>query len=375
VIPVSEPVLGDRELELVADCIRTGWISSSGRYIGEFETGWADYCGRKHGVAVSNGTVALQLAIATLDLQPGDEVILPTFTIISCAMAVVYAGARPVFVDVDPDTWCMDVGQVEDRITSRTKAVMPVHIYGHPVDMAPLLAIAEKHGIAVVEDAAEAHGAEYRMPSTSTWRRCGSFGELSTFSFYANKLVTTGEGGMVMTDDDDLADRLRSLRNLAFRSDRRFLHDELGFNFRMTNIQAALGVAQLERITETVSRKRAIADRYTRNLGAASQLQVPVERPWARSVFWMYGVVLPEGIDRTAVEFADQLRAMGVETRPFFLGMHRQPALQKRGVVVETDRFPVSDRLAERGLYLPSGVGLTDEQVDQVSDAVLTCLS
>ena len=374
-IPVSEPVLGDRELELVADCIRTGWISSSGRYIGEFETGWADYCGRKHGVAVSNGTVALQLAIATLDLQPGDEVILPTFTIISCAMAVVYAGARPVFVDVDPDTWCMDVGQVEDRITSRTKAVMPVHIYGHPVDMAPLLAIAEKHGIAVVEDAAEAHGAEYRMPSTSTWRRCGSFGELSTFSFYANKLVTTGEGGMVMTDDDDLADRLRSLRNLAFRSDRRFLHDELGFNFRMTNIQAALGVAQLERITETVSRKRAIADRYTRNLGAASQLQVPVERPWARSVFWMYGVVLPEGIDRTAVEFADQLRAMGVETRPFFLGMHRQPALQKRGVVVETDRFPVSDRLAERGLYLPSGVGLTDEQVDQVSDAVLTCLS
>lgn len=374
-IPVSEPVLGDRELELVADCIQSGWISSSGRYIGEFETGWADYCGRKHGVAVSNGTVALQLAIAALDLEPGDEVILPTFTIISCAMAVVYAGAKPVFVDADPDTWCMDVGQVADRITSRTKAVMPVHIYGHPVDMAPLLAIAEKHGIAVVEDAAEAHGAEYRMPETSTWRRCGSFGGLSTFSFYANKLVTTGEGGMVLTDDDGLADRLRSLRNLAFRPDRRFLHNELGFNFRMTNIQAALGVAQLERMTETVSRKRAIADRYTRNLVAATQLRLPVERPWARSVFWMYGVVLADGLDRTAVEFADQLREIGVETRPFFLGMHRQPALQKRGLVDEADHFPVSDRLAERGLYLPSGAGLTDEHVDQVSDAVLTCLS
>jgi perosamine synthetase len=376
VIPVSEPVLGERELELVADCVRTGWISSSGRYIGEFEEGWASYCGRRHGVAVSNGTVALQLALATLDLQPGDEVLVPAFTIISCAMAVIYAGGVPVFVDADPETWCMDVDQVRSAITPRTRAVMPVHIYGHPVDMASLLDLANDHGLAIVEDAAEAHGAEYRMPSPELgWRRCGSFGDLSTFSFYANKLVTTGEGGMVLTDDDRLADRLRLLRNLAFRPDRRFLHDELGFNFRMTNIQAALGVAQLERMDHTVARKRAIAERYRSQLVGMRQLRLPVERPWARSVYWMNGIVLDDRADLSGVELAALLAKSGVETRPFFLGMHRQPALQRRGLVPDAQAFPVSDRLAERGLYLPSGAGLSDAQIDEVSEAVRTCLA
>ena len=369
-IPVSEPVVGERAIELVNDALESGWISSAGRYIGEFEDGWATYCGRRHGVAVANGTVALQLAVAALDLQPGDEVIVPTFTIISCVTAVISAGAVPVFVDADPDTWCLDVTQVEARITSRTRAVMPVHIYGHPVDMGPLLELAEQHGLAVIEDAAEAHGAQYRLGAEGEddWRRCGSFGEVSTFSFYANKLITTGEGGMVLTDDDELAERLRLLRNLAFQADRRFLHDELGFNFRLTNVQAALGVAQLERIDQIVARKREIASHYAAGLQDLRVLQLPVEKPWARSVYWMYGLVLREH-ELDADTLADRLRKEGVETRPFFLGMHRQPALLRGGYPSEGD-FAVADRLADRGLYLPSGVGLTDEQIDAVIDAV-----
>ena len=371
-IPVSEPVVGDRELELVTDCLRTGWISSAGRYIGEFEDGWATYCGRRHGVAVNNGTAALQLALAALDLQAGDEVILPAFTIISCALAIVYAGAVPVLVDADSETWCMDVAQVEERITPRTRAIMPVHIYGHPVDMTPLLEIAERHGLAIVEDAAEAHGAEYRM-SNGDWRRCGSYGAMSTFSFYANKLVTTGEGGMVLTDDDALAERLRLLRNLAFRADRRFLHDELGFNFRITNVQAALGVAQLERLDDVIVRKREIARHYSDGLRDVDLLRLPVEMPWARSVYWMYGIVLEPNV-MDAAELGDRLRAGGVDSRPYFLGMHRQPALQRAGLF-EGERYPVTDTLAERGLYLPSGVGLSDNQVDTVVTAVRDALA
>jgi perosamine synthetase len=369
VIPVSEPLLGERELELVTDCVRSGWISSSGQYIDRFEEEWARYCGRRHGVAVANGTVALQLAIAALDLEPGDEVILPTFTIISCASAVVAAGGVPVLVDADPETWCLGVDAIEARITPRTRAIMPVHIYGHPVDMSPLLDIAERHGLAILEDAAEAHGAEYALAGTNgpRWVRCGSFGQLSAFSFYANKLVTTGEGGMVLTDDDTIASRLRTLRNLAFRAERRFLHHELGFNFRITNLQAALGVAQIERIDQVVARKRAIADRYAGGLGGIPDLQLPAERSWARNVYWMYGVVSRSG--RDAADLARVLRERGIETRPFFLGMHRQPALASRGWFAN-ESYPVADHLAQSGLYLPSGVTLSDDQVDRVIAAV-----
>jgi len=218
-IPVNEPLLGERELDYVTECVRTGWVSSAGRFIEEFEERWATYCGRKYGVAVSNGTVALEMAVQCLDLQPGDEVILPTFTIISCAQAVTYADGVPVLVDANPRTWCMDMSQVEAKITPRTRAIMPVHIYGHPVDMDPLLALAERYSLAIIEDAAEVHGAEYLSgwrEGPGTWRKCGSFGTMSCFSFYANKIITTGEGGMVLTDDPVLAERLRSLRNLCF---------------------------------------------------------------------------------------------------------------------------------------------------------------
>ena len=370
-IPVNEPRLDGREHEYVTECLETGWISSAGRFIEGFEESWAAYCGRRYGVAVCNGTAALQLAVAALGLGDGDEVIMPSFTIISCAMAVVYQGAVPVLVDSEPDTWCMDVSQVEAKITPRTRAIMPVHIYGHPVEMDPLLELAEKHGLAIIEDAAEAHGAEYlsRRGSQPEWRRCGSFGDLSCFSFYANKLVTTGEGGMVITDDEAVAKRLRHLRNLAFIPSRRFFHEELGFNFRLTNVQAAIGQAQVERIDDTVDKKRRIGARYLEELASVPGIRMQTERPWARSVWWMNGLVLDPSSGHTATTLARRLAELGVETRPFFLGMDRQPALRARGWF-EGESYPVSDELAEMGLYLPSGVALTEEQQGTVISAV-----
>ncbi len=362
-IPVCEPLLTEEDAALVLDCVRSGWISSAGRYLEEFEAGWAAYCGMRHGIAVSNGSTALEIAAALLNLQPGDEVIMPTFTIISCAQAIVRAGGVPVLVDSDARTWQMDVQQVASKITPRTRAIMVVHIYGHPTDMDPLLELAARHNLIVIEDAAEAHGAEYRG------RKCGGLGDISTFSFYANKLITTGEGGMVLTRRDDLAARARALRNLCFQSTRRFLHEELGYNFRLTNMQAALGVSQLRRLESIVARKRAIAAAYTERLSALPGLILPVEEPWARSVYWVYGIVLEEHTGIDAAEMARRLREHGVETRPFFLGMHEQPAFHKLGLF-RGERYPVAERLARQGLYLPSGLTLNEEQIDYVCAAV-----
>jgi perosamine synthetase len=376
-IPVSEPKLGEQELKYVSECIRTGWVSSAGKFIEEFEERWAAYCGRRYGIAVSSGTAALQVAVACLGLEPGDEVIMPTFTIISCALAVIYNGGVPVLVDSDPETWTMDVNQVADKITPRTKAIMVVHIYGHPVDMDPLLDLADKYGLAIIEDAAEAHGAEYlsgRHTAYPTWRRCGSFGSLSCFSFYANKLITTGEGGMVLTDDPQLAEKARSLRNLCFHPKRRFYHEELGFNFRLTNLQAALGLAQLDRIDQIVAKKRWIGQEYTRRLKDIKGLQLPVEKPWARSVYWMYGVVLAEETGLDADWLSQRLWERGIETRPFFLGMHEQPALRRQGLFRD-EKYPVAERLSRQGLYLPSGLALTEEQLIRVCEAVHEALS
>ena len=371
-IPVSETIISSREAEYVTKCLKSGWISSAGPYIEQFEQKWSQYCGRRYGVSVCNGTAALQVAVAALDLQQGDEVIMPTFTIISCASAILYAGGTPVLVDADTHTWTMDVGQVAKKITSRTKAIMVVHIYGHPVDMDPIIALAERYGLAIVEDAAEAHGAEYltgRNTTSPQWRRCGSFGIASCFSFYANKLITTGEGGMVLTDDSSLAERLRSLRNLCFRSDRRFFHTELGFNFRFNNMQAALGLAQCEQIDQIVAKKQWIGHEYTKHLQGMRGLQLPAEEPWAKSVYWMYGIVLAEETGWDAKRFAKKLSDSGIETRPFFLGMHEQPVFKHQGLF-DGERHPVTERLAKQGLYLPSGLALTEEQVGQVVGSV-----
>jgi perosamine synthetase len=372
VIPVNEPLIGADELALVQEAVSSGWISSSGPYVEQFERAWADYCGRKHGISVCNGTAALEAAMLALELAPGDEVILPTFTILSCVIAVLEAGATPVLVDADPETWCMDAGQTLERLGPRTRVIMPVHIYGHPVELEPVLAAARSRGIAIVEDAAEAHGAEYRLEGA--WRRCGSFGDLSTFSFFANKLVTTGEGGMVVTDDDTLATRLREIRNLGFGAGRRFLHERLGRNFRLTSLQAALGLPQVSRMAEILSRKREIAAGYATGLASAGGVRLQTQRAWARSAHWMVGIVLDDDVPVDAEALAQRLRERGVETRPFFLGMHEQPVLQRLGLF-GGERFPVSEKLARRGLYLPSGVALTDEQQQAVCAAVLDALA
>jgi perosamine synthetase len=382
-IPVNEPLIGQSEFEYVNECLSTGWISSAGRFIGEFEDKWASYCGMKYGIAMSNGTTALQAAVGCFNFEPGFQVIMPSFTIISCAQAVVYNGGIPVLVDCDPRTWCMDVDQVRAKLEKdfsdgkgHIKAIMPVHIYGHPVDMDPILELAQMYDLKIIEDAAEVHGAEYlagRNTMNAQWKRCGSFGDISAFSFYANKLITTGEGGMVLTNDESLAERARSLRNLCFRPEQRFLHTELGNNFRLTNIQAAIGLAQLERIDEIIAKKRWMGYAYNERLRGIPCLQLPVEESWARQVYWMYGVVLDESIGMDAKEFARRLKEHGIETRPFFLGMHEQPVFHDMGYFIDT-HYPVTERIARQGLYLPSGLTITEAQIDEVVKVVKTVL-
>lgn len=368
-IPVNEPLLNGNEKQYLIECIETGWISSEGPFVERLETELAARVGRRYGIAVCNGTAALEVAVAALGLGPGDEVILPTFTIISCAAAIVRAGATPVVVDSDPRTWNMAVAQVAAAITPRTRAIMVVHIYGLPVDMDPLLALAAQHGLAVIEDAAEMHGQTYRG------RPCGSLGTLSTFSFYPNKHITTGEGGMVLTDDPALAERCRSLRNLCFQPQRRFVHEELGWNYRMSNVQAALGVAQLERLDEFVARKRRMGARYTELLADLPGLELPLAvTEYAENIYWVYGLVLSDDLPYDAAEAMRRLGAQRIGTRPFFWPMHEQPVLRRMGLF-EGVRCPVAERLARRGFYLPSGLALTDDQLERVAAAVRAILS
>ena len=363
-IPVNEPVLDGNERKYLNQCIDTGWISSEGPFVGEFERRFAERVRRKHAVAVCNGSAALEAAVAALDIGPGDEVLMPTFTIISCASAITRLGAIPVLIDCDPRTWNMDPVSIEARITARSKAIMVVHIYGLPVDMHPVLDIARRHSLLVIEDAAEMIGQTYHG------RPCGSFGALSTFSFYPNKHVTTGEGGMIVMDDDALAARCRSLRNLALEGPRRFVHQELGWNFRMTNMQAAVGLAQLERLDEFVARKRRIFSRYLELLDGVAGLQLPVPRTdYAENVNWVFGTVIEDSVPFDAVEAMARLAKLGVGTRPFFWPMHEQPVFRKMGMF-EGERHPAAERIARRGFYLPSGLALTDEQMRRVAAAV-----
>lgn len=362
-IPVNEPLIGEKEHIYVGECLDTGWISSGGRFIKEFENGFAQYCGRKFGVAVNNGSNALIAALRALELPPGSEVIIPSFTIISCALACVYNCLVPVFVDSEPDTWNMDLDCIEEKITSCTKALMVVHIYGHPVDMDRVLQIAEKHNLRIIEDFAEAIGAEFKH------KRCGGFGDISCTSFYANKTITTGEGGMCLTDSPEISEKLKSIRNLCFLPQQRFLHEELGYNFRMTNIQAAIGLAQLEKINRHVNKKIAIARIYSEllmDLEVNEFLKRPVEKPWAKNIFWMYGVVLNKKRGIKAIEIQKRLDEKGIQTRSFFFPMHLQPVFQPMPWY-KNERLEVSENLFDYGFYLPSGLAITDEDIDETA--------
>jgi perosamine synthetase len=367
-VPVNEPLLDGNEKKYLAKCIETGWISTEGPFVRELEERIAERVGRTHGIAVSNGSAALDVAVAALKLEPGDEVVLPTFTIISCATAIVRAGAVPVLVDADPATWNMDIRQVAEKITARTRAIMAVHIYGLPSDMDPIISLAEDRGLRVIEDAAEAIGQSYKN------RPCGKFGHISTFSFYPNKHVTTGEGGMVLTDDPNLAERCRSLRNLCFGK-KRFVHEELGWNFRMSNLQAAVGVAQLERLDQFVERKREMGARYSELLEGIDGLQLPLKKTdYAENIYWVYGVLLADELPFGAEAVMEKLTMHGVGTRPFFWPMHEQPVFRRMGLF-QNIHFPVAERLGRRGFYLPSGLAITDSQQRRVAEALKAVLA
>jgi perosamine synthetase len=367
-IPVNTPLLDGNEKDYLAQCIDSGWISSEGPFVTRFESEFSRRVGRRHGVAVSNGTAAIDAAIEALGIGPGDEVIVPAFTIISCVNQIVRAGAKAVLVDSDPGTWNMDVSRIESLVTPRTRAIMVVHVYGLPVDMDPVLDVARRYGLRVIEDAAEAHGQTYKG------RPCGSFGDLSIFSFYPNKHVTTGEGGMVVTDDDALAQQCRDLRNLCFQPERRFVHDRLGWNLRMTNLQAAVGVAQLERLDEFVARKRRMGAFYTTMFSALGDVQLPQARTAsADNVYWVYGLVLGERHgDASSVMRA--LAARGIGCRPFFFPLHQQPVLRRMGWYID-EHHPVAERLYRQGFYIPSGLGLSDDDMRQVAETVLEVLA
>ncbi|MBF0289572.1 MAG: DegT/DnrJ/EryC1/StrS family aminotransferase [SAR324 cluster bacterium] len=363
-IPVSEPLLDGNEAQYLSECIETGWISSEGPFVQQFEEHMAVKAGRQYGIAVSSGSAALDVAVSALRIGAGDEVILPTFTIISCAASIVRAGAQPVVVDCDPQTWNMDVSQIENKITASTKAILVVHIYGLPVDMDPVMQLAEKYGLFIIEDAAEAHGQTYKN------RPCGSFGAISIFSFYPNKNITTGEGGMVVTDDENLAERCRSLRNLCFQKQQRFIHEEWGWNYRMSNIQAALGLAQMERLDQFVKRKRHIGQYYSRLLRGVDNIELPLMKTnYAENVYWVYGIVLKEEVAFDAKEAMRRLGEHKIGTRPFFWPMHEQPVMKKMGFFAN-ESCPVAERIARRGFYIPASLVLTDVQMERVSQSL-----
>jgi perosamine synthetase len=356
-IPVAEPSIGEREVELVADAVRSGWVSSIGEYVTAFEDELASRCGVAHAIATSNGTTALHLALAVGGIGPEDEVIVPSLTFVATAAAVRYLGAAPVLADSDPAHWCVDPEDVESRITPRTRAIVAVDLYGHPADMGPLADLATAHDLVLVEDAAEALGATYRQ------RPAGGLGVLGVLSFYGNKLITTGEGGAVLTDDPALAERARFLRDHAMDPNRRYWHAEIGFNYRITNLQAALGVAQLERLDEFLERKRALAAAYREGLGDTPGVTLQEEQPWASSSWWMTTLLIDGSVlDRD--ELAGRLRADGVDTRPVFVPLHLLPPYRQTGPM------PVAEAIGSQGLSLPSSTVLSDSELEYVIASV-----
>ena len=362
-INVCEPLITKNAKKYINDCIDSEWISSAGKYLEDFEKKWSNYCGADEGIAVTNGTSALQVAFKSLNLQPGDEVIMPSFTIISCATAIIEAGGTPVLVDCYPDTWCLNIEQMKEKVNNRTKAILVVHMFGHPAEMDPVMKIVKRHNLYLVEDAAEAHGATYNN------KRVGSFGDLACFSFYANKLITTGEGGMVLSNNKKLTKKIRSLRNLSFRSDRRFYHTEIGYNYRLTNMQAAIGISQIENLENHIDIKRKNTFLYNNIIRKMDlPLRLPSENENSKSVFWMYGVVL-KNKKLNAKILAEKLENRGIETRPLFLGMHQQPVLKKMKLF-NNEKFPVTEELSKFGLYLPSGLKLNKKKIDFICNVL-----
>lgn len=358
-IPVAEPDIGENELKNVIEAIKSGWVSSKGPFIEEFEENFSSYIGVKYGIATSNGTVALHLALTALEIGHKDEVMVPALTFASVANAVLYTGATPVFVDSHPDYWCINPSKLEEKITKKTKAIIPVHLYGNPCNMDPIMKTAKDYNLYVIEDCAEAHGAEYKD------RKVGTFGDIACFSFYGNKIITTGEGGMCLTNDEDLAQKIRVLRDHGMDIKRRYWHEVIGFNYRMTNLQAALGVAQLEKIDNFIERKRKTAKIYGSFLKNVHGVVLHPEMPWAKNVYWLYSILINDkcyGISRD--ELMAKLAENGIETRRFFYPMHFMPPYKKYAANCQ---FPVTEKLSSSGINLPSSVKLTEKEIYELA--------
>lgn len=367
-IPVCEPFLNGNEVKYVTEAISTGWISSSGKYVTAFEEAFAAYCGMKYGVAVCNGTVAIHLALAALGIGKDDEVIIPSFTMIATAFAVCYVGAKPVFVDADPDTWNIDTSKIEEKITSKTKAIIPVHIFGNPCDMGKIQEIAEKYHLHIIEDAAEAHGAEF------SGRKVGSFSSIGCFSFFANKNLTTGEGGMVVTNDEAYYDRCRYFKNMCFpvNGPRNYSHDDIGFNYRMSNLHAAIGLAQVEKADEYREMRIRNAELYKTYLQDCPGVYFQKDQDRALNVHWMNTIVLkPELYGYTKEELVAYLKTRGIDTRLLFVSMARQKSLKEYGCDCE-GTYPVTDWLTENGFYLPSASNLGEKDISRICDEIKT---
>jgi perosamine synthetase len=361
VIPVCTPTLLGNEKKYVTDCLDTNWISSKGAYIERFELAFAKRCNVRHGISCSSGTAALHLALHAMGVGPGDEVIVPTFTIVATANAVTLTGAKPVFVDSEPASFTIDPQGVEAALTPQTRAILPTHIYGHPCAMDDILSWAKENELWVVEDAAEAFGASYRGQAV------GSFGDAAVFSLYANKAITAGEGGMIVTDNDELAQLLRSLRDQAFSAETHFWHHYVGFNYRLTNMQAAIGLAQLENADELIERRIKNAQLYNERLKGIPGLVLPTTAPDAENVHWMYALLVTDEFRMDRDELMIILAKRGIETKTFFIPMHLQPIYYTPEY---EGRFPVAEKIACQGMYLPSSGALTRSQIDYVTEAI-----
>ena len=363
-VPVNTPLIDESDVDAVSQALRDGWISGEGPVVAKFEQDFANYCDRKHGVSVTNGTAAIELVIHSLGFGAGDEIIVPSFAIISCVSQILRCGATPIFVDADPLTWNMDVNAIEELITPQTRAIMAVHTYGLPVDMDILVGLAKRHNLIIIEDAAESHGLLYKG------MRCGSFGLVSTFSFYANKHLTSGEGGMVVTDDDSLAEKLRYYRNLTFRPESRFVHNELGWNLRMSSLQCALGASQLTRIEQILESRRVLGAQYQEAFGDIKDIQLPlVKTEFSRNNYWVFGIVLQGRHAETRPAIQAALAEVGVGTRPFFWPLHLQPVLKQFGFDKQSP-LPVAEHLGSNGFYIPNGLGMSSEDVGYVIEQV-----
>jgi len=359
-------VLTGNEKAYVIDCLESTWISSTGKYIERFEVAFADFCGASHAISCCNGTTALHLALLALGVGPGDEVLVPTLTFVATANAVTYCGGRPIFVDSEPETWNIDPALLEARITPRTKGIIAVHLGGHPADMDAILSIARRHGLFVIEDAAQAHGAEYKGA------RVGSLGDIAAFSFFGNKIITTGEGGMVVTNDATLANQIRCLKAHGMDPNRRYWHPIIGYNYRMTNVAAAIGLAQLERVEWQLQRHLEVASWYREYLRGAPGMTWQLEKEWARHIWWMFTIVLEDGIPLSREEVMAHLQGRGIETRSVVYPLHTLPPYRASS---QGDNFPVAERIARRGINLPTWAGLTREEVSYICDNLLECFS